>query len=191
MANVGGLVKRTYLPASSEAKTNLSAVALPVLTISKSRSCFGSDRFDERGLNSSSSSDSTACLGGPTSAKGSVSCSKESKPEVTHLLDLIPLRYDGSDCGNRSLHSMIRLFVAPLRPKRVSASLKRVPALYGAYVELHTSGADYDSEVESTSLLRSVRNRASEYSNLHSEVSNARVGQSTPPLNAQTLAVRR
>lgn len=73
--------------------------------------------------------------------------------------------------GTRSLHGMIRLFVPRLRPKCVSSSPKRLPTSCGTYRDLHTNGAHHDSEVESTSLLRMVRNKASEYSNLRSEVS--------------------
>lgn len=73
--------------------------------------------------------------------------------------------------GIRALHGMIRLFVARLRPESVSTSLKSLPALCGTYRDLHTVVADYDSEVENTSLLRTVSNRASEYANLRSEVS--------------------
>ena len=77
----------------------------------------------------------------------------------------------GVTVGTRSLHGMIRLFVAHLRPQCVSYSLKRLPTSYGVYRSAHTGGADYDSEVESSPLLRAVRNRASEFSNLRSEVS--------------------
>jgi hypothetical protein len=72
--------------------------------------------------------------------------------------------------GTRSFYGMIRLLVARLRPKCVSTSPKRLPTLCGTYRDLHTSGARVDSEVESTSLLRMVRDRASEYLNLRSEV---------------------
>ena len=76
--------------------------------------------------------------------------------------------------GTRSLHGMISLFVARLPLKCVPTSLKRLPTLYGTYRDLHTSVADHDPEVENTSLLRTVRNRASEYSNLRSEVSSCK-----------------
>lgn len=77
----------------------------------------------------------------------------------------------GATVGIRSLHGMIRLLVARLRPQCVSSSLGRLPALHGRYRSIHTDGVDYDSEVDGTPLLRIVRNRASEFSNLRSEVS--------------------
>jgi hypothetical protein len=77
----------------------------------------------------------------------------------------------GVTVGIRSLHGMIKLFVARLRPQCVSYSLKGLPTSYGVYRSVHTCGADHDSEVESSQLLRAVRNRASEFSNLRSEVS--------------------
>ena len=73
--------------------------------------------------------------------------------------------------GTRSPHGMITLFVARLRPQCLSPPLKRLPALYVRYRNLHAGGVDYNSEVENTPLLRIVRNRASEFSNLRSEVS--------------------
>jgi hypothetical protein len=73
--------------------------------------------------------------------------------------------------GTRSFHGMIRLFVARLQPKCVALSFRKTPALYGAHRNAHTSGADHDFEVENDSLLRIVRSRASEYSNIRSEVS--------------------
>lgn len=76
---------------------------------------------------------------------------------------------------------MIRLFVASLRPKCVSTSLKSLPALCGSYRDLHTSGTDYDSEVENTPLLRTVRNRAFEHSNLLSEVSSGKYMSTRTP----------
>ena len=73
--------------------------------------------------------------------------------------------------GTLSLHGMIRFFVARFCPQCASPSVKGLPVLYGCYRSVHTGGADYDSEVEDTPLLRIVRNRASEFSNLRSEVS--------------------
>jgi len=66
---------------------------------------------------------------------------------------------------------MITLFVARLRPQCVSPPLKRLPALYVRCRNLHAGGVDYDFEVENIPLLRIVRNRASEFANLRSEVS--------------------
>ena len=66
---------------------------------------------------------------------------------------------------------MITLFVARLRPQCVFPPLRRLPAVYVRRRNLHAGGVDYNSEVESTPLLRIVRNRASEFSNLRSEVS--------------------
>ena len=83
----------------------------------------------------------------------------------------------GVTVGTRSLHGMIRFFMTRLQPKCVSSSFKRTPTLYSVRRNVHTGGADYDSEVENTPLLRIVRNRASEYSNLRSEVSHCQVGQ--------------
>ena len=91
--------------------------------------------------------------------------------------------------GIRSFHGMIRLIVARFRPKCVSTSLKSLPTLRGTHRDLYTSSADYDFNVQNTSLLRIVRNRASEYSNLRSEVSTASVGQYMLPLNAQAIAI--
>jgi hypothetical protein len=73
--------------------------------------------------------------------------------------------------GTRSLHGMIKLFVARLRPQCVSPSLQRLSALHRCYRNVHTDAVYCGSEVESTPLLRIVRNRASEFSSLHSEVS--------------------
>ena len=147
-------------------------MAFPALTISKSRSCFGGVRCGDRGLNSSSSSDSIACLGGPTSANGSVSWPEGSQPGVVHAV-VISYHDDmmKATVGTRSPHGMITLFVARLRPQCVPPPLKRLPVLYVRCRSLHTGGADYNSEVENTPLLRIVRNRASEFSNLRSEVS--------------------
>ena len=77
----------------------------------------------------------------------------------------------GAIVGTRSFHGMIKLFVARLRPQRVSPSLGRLPAVHGRCRNLHAIGLDYGSEVESTPLLRIVRNRAAEFSHLRSEVS--------------------
>ena len=75
--------------------------------------------------------------------------------------------------GIRSIHGMIRLSVARLRPQWVSHSLKGVPTLYGHRRNVHTGGLGYHFEVENTPLLRIVQNRASEFANLSSEVSNS------------------
>jgi len=77
----------------------------------------------------------------------------------------------GVTVGTRSLHGMIRLFVARLRPQ-VSPSLKGLLTLYSYRRDVHTDCVDYNLEVENTPLLRIVRNRASEFANLRSEVSN-------------------
>lgn len=66
---------------------------------------------------------------------------------------------------------MITLFVARLRPQCVPSPLKRLSALYVRRRNLYAGGVDYNSEVENIPLLRIVRNRASEFSNLRSEVS--------------------
>jgi hypothetical protein len=150
---------------------NFSAVALPALVISKSRWCFVGGCCGGSGLNSSSSSDSIACLGGPTSANGSVSWPEGSQPRVTHAVVISYHDDMGVTVGTRSLHGMIRLFVARLRPQCVSPSLKTLPVLCCRHRGVHTGGAEYDTEVENTPLLRIVRNRASECSNLRSEVS--------------------
>jgi hypothetical protein len=77
----------------------------------------------------------------------------------------------GVTVGTRSIHGMIRLSVARLRPQCVLPSLKRPPALYGACRNAHAGAVDCESKVESTSLLRIVQNKVSEFSNLRSEVS--------------------
>ena len=74
---------------------------------------------------------------------------------------------------------MIRLSVARLRPQCVSHSLKGVLTLYGHRRNVHTSGLDYNLEVENTPLLRIVQNRASEFANLRSEVSNSEQADGT------------
>lgn len=79
----------------------------------------------------------------------------------------------GVTVGIRSIHGMIRLSVARLRPQWVSHSLKGVPTLYGHRRNVHTGSLDYHFEVENTPLLRIVQNRASEFANLSSEVSNS------------------
>ena len=137
-------------------------------------------------MNSSSSSDSITCLGGPTSAKGSVSWPAGSQLGVT---DAVVISYHdgirGVTVGTRLLHGMIRHFVAQF----VSPSLKRHPVLYGRHRNVHTGYVGYVSEVENTPLLRTVRNKASEFSNLRSEVSySQRV--CPDPLNAKFTVVR-
>jgi hypothetical protein len=84
--------------------------------------------------------------------------------------------------GIRSLHGMIRLSVAYLRPQCVSPSLKGLLTLYGHRRDVHTGDADRSFEVENTPLLRTVRNRASEFANLRSEVSNSEHVDRTPHL---------
>ena len=76
----------------------------------------------------------------------------------------------GVTVGTLPFHGMIRFFVVRFCPQCASPSLKGPPVLYGRYRNVHTGGVDYDSEVESTPLLRIVRNRASEFSHLRSEV---------------------
>ena len=66
---------------------------------------------------------------------------------------------------------MIRLFVSRLRPQCISPPLKGPLALYDRRRHVHTAGAAYEFEVETTPLLRIVRNRVSEFANLRSEVS--------------------
>ena len=91
--------------------------------------------------------------------------------------------------GTRSPQGMITLFVARLHPQCVPSPLKRLPALHVRRRNLHAGGVDYNSEVESIPLLRIVRNRASESSNLRSEVSyNQRVDPDPHSMRSSQLS---